>query len=182
MNKKPSTHNLNTTALPFDEKNAEDFSAYTSRIQRALKRIEQSQQEAVTKANLARLSGVHRNTLRHRALMSCPAEHHAKANAADYGWPYSALLEISRARKQRKTKTVQVTPEQKREDEVGRLEKQLAKSRYQVAGWFNRTLELKQERDEARRSVNLLMEERKRLTAENERLRRQHVANIKSVK
>lgn len=181
MTENPSTDDKMADALPFDEKNAEDFFAYTRKIQEGLELIEQDPRQAVTKANLARLSGVHRNTLRHRALMACPTEHRDKTNAADFGWPYSSLMEIARARRRSATDAPQASPEQTLEDKIKQLEQQLAKSRHQVAAWFHRTVELKRERDEARRSITLLAEQQKRLKEENERLRKQNVANINSV-
>ena len=170
-------------SLPFDGRNAEDFFEITKKIQEALDLIRKDKQLPPTKSTLARLSGVHRNTLRHRALMSCPPEHLGKKGAATYGWPYSALSEISVARERSKIREAEEAPQEATlEDKLSMLEQQLAKSRHQVSVWFNRTIDLKRERDEAWRHVALMADRQKTLVEENERLRRQLTQNLKVVK
>lgn len=68
------------------------------------------------------------------------------------------------------------------DERVKYLEQRLAKSRYQVASWYNRSIELKRERDEARRSIALLMGQQKHLKEEVDHLRKQLVQKIRVVK
>lgn len=143
--------------LPFDERNAQDFFENTRKINEALHVIENDPQLAPSKANLAKLSTLNRNTLYYRSLMTCPAEHKGEPNAADYGWPYRQLLEIKKARQQKVlVQAGEPAKEQSLEDRVSQLQEQLNKSRHVAGAWFNRTLDLKRERDAARREADLL--------------------------
>lgn len=165
--------------LPFAERNADDFAEYTRRIQVALDIISRDRRQPATKANLAKLSGVHRNTLRHRS----QSEVGSKKQNDTFGWPYSALSEIVRQRKRQEIEDVEATvPAASLDERVKYLEQRLAKSRYQVASWYNRSIELKRERDEARRSIALLMGQQKHLKEEVDHLRKQLVQKIRVVK
>lgn len=163
-------------ALPFDEKNARDFIEITNKIEAALAIIGTDNTQAATKANLAKLSGVHRNTLRHRAIMAG-----ANELVGGQGWPYSALEEIKRSRSSTSAAAHPMF-EETLEDRVGDLERRLSLSRYQVSSWHSRVVELKRERDEARRNVGLLLDQTKSLKVEVERLRKLATQNIKVMK
>lgn len=162
--------------LPFDERNTEDFVANTNKIEAALVIIAADHAQPVTKGNLSKLSGVHRNTLRNRAL--------ATSEQGSDGWPYSALAEIIRSRKASGTEEelTHVRAAASREDKIVELERRLALSRYQVASWHSRAIELKRERDEARRNVDLLLSQAQNLKSEVDRLRMQSTKNVKVVR
>lgn len=172
--------------LPFDEKNAQDFLENTRKINEALQAIEGDSSLSASKANLARLSGLNRNTLYNRALMNCPAERKGKPNAANLGWPYKRLLEIKKARSMPSAgEGSKRCNKQSVEQELTHLKNQLDKSRHVAGAWFNRTLELKKERDAARREAELLrkqLSERTRSHTEDiDRLRKQLQKTIKAV-
>lgn len=173
--------------FPFDEKNARDFLENTRKINEALETIEGDLRLAPSKANLARLSGLNRNTLYNRSLMTCPKGCKDLPNAADFGWPYKRLLEIKKGRKRLcLDQADEPTREQSLEHGNDQLQKALVRSRHVAAFWFNRTLDLKKERDVARREAELL---RKQIGKSSEahreeviRLREQLQKNIKAVK
>lgn len=169
--------------LTFDEKNEKDYIEYTERINFALGIIAKEHKQPATKSNLARLSGVHRNTLRNRAIMDCPAELRGRQDAANFGWPYSVLAEIIAARKSAVLDKGETISEISiLELKVKKLEQQLGMSRHQVAAWFNRAIQLKRERDEARRSVELLASNQRMLKEEVSDLRKKLVQSIKVLK
>jgi hypothetical protein len=162
--------------LPFDERNAEDFLDTTRRIDNALTAIEKTH-GPVTKANLARLSEVHRNTLYNRARSTSPD------NDPENGWPFTALNKIKKSRIQPAINEIpKEQKERSHESEILRLRTHLAKSRYVAGTWFHRTLKLKQERDEARRQVDLLLSHSETLRNEIDMLRQQRQKTIKVVK
>lgn len=161
--------------LPFDEKNAQDYVEITRKIRDALGKIRRDKHLAATKVNLARLSGVHRNTLYNRAVNSSPDD------CPDNGWPFRDLAEIKKARSRPAFAAAEEQRTPSPEDQAQSLQKQLGKSRYIAGTWFHRALELKQQRDEARRQIELLMEQIERHKREIERLRKQAVGTIKVV-
>lgn len=164
------------TSFQFDAKNAEDYDRITLCITDALKKIAENPGEAATKANLAKVSGVHRNTLYKRALAG------AKHGEVEQGWPFSELLTIVDSRKKVAPKDDEQpqsqTAEQKLESALLRLEK----SRYVAGSWFHRSLQLKQERDEAVRQVECLLMQVEDQRRENELLRRMLKGQIGVVK
>lgn len=136
---------------PFDEKNAEDFELATKRIEAALAQIAADNRQAPTKANLARLADVHRNTIYNRAQISSVDDNPAN------GWPLTALARIKDSRKASASSAL---GSQKKpllpEDEIDVLQQALEKSRRIAASWFDRTIQLKTERDEFARQAKLL--------------------------
>jgi len=173
--------------LPFDEKNVQDFLENTRKINEALQIIENDPRLAPSKANLARHSGLNRNTLYNRSLMTCPAARKGEPNSANFGWPYSQLLEIKKARRRPSAdKAAEPTKEQSLEDKIRQFQKQLDKSRHVAGAWFNRALNLKRERDVARREAELLRKQLHNLKVshveEVDRLHKQLKQSIKAVK
>lgn len=173
--------------LPFDEKNAEDYVENTRKINEALETIESDQSLAPTKANLARLSGLNRNTLYNRSRLTCPPERKGEASAADFGWPYRRLLEIKKERiRETLVRATKPSIEDSLENKVNHCQIQLDKSRYVAGSWFSRALDLKKERDVARREADLLRkrlgEREKSYSEEVGRLRKQLQQSIKAVR
>ncbi|HEY3525776.1 MAG TPA: hypothetical protein VGK47_06245 [Nitrososphaeraceae archaeon] len=154
--------------LPFDEKNVADYSALTKKISTALEVIEKDRNEPATKSNLARLSGVHRNTLRNRALGD------SRDGKMDNGWPLQALANIKRERSRKNKEGNEELPHKLSiEDELLQLNKELEKRDYVATKWWHRTMEIKRERDTANRQVQILLEQSKNNKEEIDRLRKQ---------
>jgi hypothetical protein len=100
------------SSATYDEKNIEQFEAVTRQLNEALRRIERDSSLSASASSLARLSGIHRNTIYNRK------------------WPQDKLNEIKQKRAQQKeedaiSKTIKKTP--------GEL---LELSRLEVIYWF----------------------------------------------
>lgn len=163
--------------LPFDERNAQDYREITSRIEEALAVLKRDVRQPATKSNLARLSCVHRNTLYNRAMTSSPDGN------PNNGWPFAPLREIKKARTRSQTSAGPTTDSAS--SGAGRnalsVSDRLARSRYEAGRWFHRSLELKKERDEARRQTQLMLSKIDSLEDEVARLRKQLVESVKVV-
>ncbi|EJF71703.1 hypothetical protein A462_11655 [Pseudomonas sp. Ag1] len=135
---------MTTENLPFSARNAQDFEQITESIESALKEIRSDPAQPATKSNLARLAGVHRNTLTFRARNSLINASHAEVLDINEGWPFSELRDI---KKHRDTAVVVVHQEQSisKDYELKELQKRLKKARYVAGSWFHRTLQLKEE-------------------------------------
>ncbi len=151
---------------PFEEKNAVDFELATKRIEAALALIEADNNQAPTTANLARLSAVHRNTIYNRARISSANDKPVN------GWPLTALAKIKDARKTSASAggCTQLNPFSP-EEEIVALQQALEKSRRVAASWFDRTIQLKTERDEFARQVELLMLQNDKIREELDNVR-----------
>lgn len=132
----------------YDEKNQEDYKEVTERIERALQQIASDKETRPTKANLARISGVHRNTLYKRALGSCID------GEIESGWPLVILKKIASSRLERKAEHEAKSANAPALHERT-LRERLEKSRFEVSMWFQKYIVVKAERDEAHRQVEL---------------------------
>ncbi|MNO45867.1 hypothetical protein D3C76_361440 [compost metagenome] len=72
------------SSAPYDDKNSEQFEAVTEQLKEALRRLEKDASLSASASSLARLSGVHRNTIYNRK------------------WPLEKLQEIKERRVQQK--------------------------------------------------------------------------------
>lgn len=135
---------MTTENLPFSARNAQDFEQITESIESALKEIRSDPAQPATKSNLARLAGVHRNTLTFRARNSLIHTNHTEVLDINEGWPFSALIDIRRERD-----IVLVAAQQEhsisKDYEVKDLQRRLKKAKYVAGSWFHRTLELKEQ-------------------------------------
>ena len=100
------------SSATYDKKNIEQFEAVTQQLKEALSRIERDSSLSASASSLARLSGIHRNTIYNRK------------------WPQIKLNEIKQKRAQQKeddaiSKAAQKTPEEL-----------LELSRLEVIYWF----------------------------------------------
>lgn len=157
-----------TNDPPYLQKNEADYLAVSNQINAALDRIKNDVNEPATLKNLAKLSEVHRNTLYQRSLASS-----GEKNAYN-GSPYRELAEIRESRK------LQVTPESEdvlnanpTEAKNTQLEEQLNKLRFKVGWWFVRGVELRRERDELLRQIQLYQQKQTLDANEINRLRKQ---------
>lgn len=164
-----------TQDRPFDRKNAEDYEEITHNIQAALEKLRSDKTLAATRVNLAQLSGVHRNTLYNRAACSAPDGN------VDNGWPLRELAAIKKARKFQPLAEPVELAGMSVEQTAARLSARLEKSRYEAGRWFHRSVELKRQRDEARRQIELLVKESDRYKREIEDLRKQVLGQIRVV-
>ncbi|WP_350647063.1 hypothetical protein [Pseudomonas sp. HY13-MNA-CIBAN-0226] len=99
------------SSAPYDDKNAELAAAITQQLNMALRRLEKDSSLSASASSLAKLSGVHRNTIYNRK------------------WPLEKLKEIKAKRVQQKEETAcQVAP--KLPEELLEL------SRLEVIYWF----------------------------------------------
>ena len=135
---------MTTENLPFSARNAQDFEQITESIESALREIKSDPTQPATKSNLAKLAGVHRNTLTFRAKNSLVDNSHAGEIDINEGWPFSALRDIRRGRD-----TASVADHQESkisiDFEVKDLQRRLKKAKYVAGSWFHRTLELKEQ-------------------------------------
>ncbi|WEK31575.1 MAG: hypothetical protein P0Y58_05090 [Candidatus Pseudomonas phytovorans] len=76
------------SSAPYDDKNSEQFEAVTEQLKEALRRLEKDSSLSASVSSLARLSGVHRNTIYNRQ------------------WPQEKLAEIKERRIQQKKDAV----------------------------------------------------------------------------
>jgi hypothetical protein len=100
------------SAATYDEKNIEHFEAVTRQINEALRRIERDSSLSASASSLARLSGIHRNTIYNRK------------------WPQDKLNEIKQKRTQQKVDDAQSKAAKKTPEELLQL------SRLEVIYWF----------------------------------------------
>lgn len=100
------------SSAPYDEKNEELFEAITRQLNEALRRLEKDSSLSASVASLAKLSGVHRNTIYNRK------------------WPQDKLNEIKEKRVQQKKNEAASKATQKTPEELLEL------SRLEVIYWF----------------------------------------------
>ncbi|KKX58141.1 MULTISPECIES: hypothetical protein [Pseudomonas] len=100
------------SSAPYNEKNEELFEAITQQLNEALRRLERDSSLSASVSSLAKLSGVHRNTIYNRK------------------WPQEKLIEIKQKRIQQKKDDVTSKATQKTPEELLEL------SRLEVIYWF----------------------------------------------
>lgn len=105
------------SALPFDERNQQDFMLVTKRIQDALELMANDRRLKRTEINLAKLAGCSRGTLRNRT------------------WPIEQLHKLKEEAKAAK-ETIEAEPRATREKaRVERYREQLIKNRDELLFW-----------------------------------------------
>lgn len=114
-------------ARAFDQKNKEDFDQYSELLSQALLDISGNDNLKATVAELSRLTGIHRNTIRQRA------------------WPLERLESIKENRRMEVLR--QQASNKKPVDPVMLLTKKLEAARVEVLHWF---AQAKNAEDEAR--------------------------------
>lgn len=119
------------SSAPYDDKNSELFEAVTEQLKEALRRLEKDSSLSASVSSLARLSGVHRNTIYNRK------------------WPQEKLEEIKERRKQ-----------QKKDEAVAKAapespEVLLEQCRLEVIYWFTQV----QDAREAKTALNTSLKE-----------------------
>ena len=130
--------------LSFDKKNAEDFFAASKVIQDSLEKIRQDQHLQPNQTTLAKLSGLHRNTLRNRK------------------WPLDELEKIKQGRISSEIADIKgKLPNEKKVlvDSARQLELKLHMSRDEVAKWFHRASALEKELEELK-DINHLLKQK----------------------
>ncbi|MHC8383967.1 hypothetical protein [Pseudomonas sp. LB3P14] len=100
------------SSATYDEKNNEQFEAVTRQLNEALRRIERDSSLSASASSLARLSGIHRNTIYNRK------------------WPQDKLNEIKQKRAQQEEYNAISKAEKKTPEELLEL------SRLEVIYWF----------------------------------------------
>lgn len=141
------------TSAPYDQKNNETFEATTRALNEALKKIESDTSLRVNVTELAKIAGVHRNTIYQRQ------------------WPLERLTAIKANRKQ------QIADEALAKAEELSPQQRLEKSRLEIIYWFTELQEarssvasLKKEKAETERSRNTYMVlARQRLETNNQK-------------
>lgn len=106
------------TGKAFEQRNRVDFEKITQTLLKGIAAIRSDSSKKSTIAELARLTGVHRNTIRQRA------------------WPQERLDEIKEIR--RRVAAAQKVKVAAREDPVSILTDKLEKSRLEVIYWFRK--------------------------------------------
>ena len=119
------------SSAPYDDKNSELFEAVTEQLKEALRRLEKDSSLSASVSSLARLSGVHRNTIYNRK------------------WPQEKLEEIKERRKQ-----------QKKDEAIAKAapespEVLLEQCRLEVIYWFTQV----QDAREAKTALNTSLKE-----------------------
>ncbi|HWT03142.1 MAG TPA: hypothetical protein VN256_23020 [Pyrinomonadaceae bacterium] len=147
-------------AAPYDEQNAADFREMTTKIDSALRTIEEDPKIPATEKELARLAGCSRGTLRYRAyplqrLKNIKLERKRKCEGVN---PEEATREVK-------------TAEELLREEKATLQQQLHNSRTEVAIWVQKHQELKDEHSRTLRANQLFKAERQTLREENGRLK-----------
>lgn len=135
--------------LPYDERNARDYSLITQNIDDALEKLKENLNLPATEVVLAKLAGCSRGTLRNRV------------------YPIEKLKEIkiARAEKEDKPRTVRITSAQRIEvnihiEEKKILAEQLKQSRSEIGVWVNKYFELERSYNHLERSLELLKKKR----------------------
>lgn len=100
------------SSAPYDDKNAELAAAITQQLNEALRRLEKDSSLSASASSLAKLSGVHRNTIYNRK------------------WPLERLKEIKQKRAQQKQEETVSAAAQKSPEELLEL------ARLEVIYWF----------------------------------------------
>lgn len=152
------------TGQAFDGKNEQDFEDVTERINEALLKIASDRNVRATKSELAKIAGVHRNTIRNRE------------------WPIDRLQEIKAQRKaEAEEKKKGTSPEFK---PIDVLTDKLEKAQLEIMYWFKEHNDvmkryegsaesvkyLAKSRDEYKREVAALKQDLGELRAEYERV------------
>ncbi|HHX8498909.1 hypothetical protein NB548_15455 [Vibrio parahaemolyticus] len=121
---------MNTsTGYEFDEKNREDFEKNTALIIEALNAIENDKKLSATFKEVARLTGLHRNTLSNRSIVVGDLKVETTVSAE--------LKRISDDKKKQKAKD-KVT----KKNEVENLEGQLDNAKNELVYWFKKYQDL----------------------------------------
>ena len=124
-----------TTQQAYDEKNQQDYDDVTKRLNQALTEIEKNPKLPATQTEVARLSGVHRNTVRDRE------------------FPKTKLEDIKKSRKE---KALQEKLNSR--SKVDFLTEERDKLATEVIHWFSQYLQAKQESDDFNRQLDRQIE------------------------
>lgn len=116
------------TTQAYDDKNQQDYDDVTKRLNQALTEIEKNPELPATQAEVARLSGVHRNTVRDRE------------------FPKTKLEDIKKSRKE---KALQEKLNSRSKAEL--LTEERDKLATEVVHWFSQYLQAKKDSDDLNR-------------------------------
>lgn len=126
--------------LDFDQKNREDYDRNTAIITDALMKMAGSSKIKASISELARLSGIHRNTIR------------------DRGWPLERIAAIKKSRQYDIYR--QKMEKEKSVDPLSVLSDRLEASRVEVVHWFNKYLEADGKKQQKEGELAMMKESR----------------------
>tara|TARA_Y100000588_G_C14277872_1_gene935311 strand:+ start:5769 stop:6275 length:507 start_codon:yes stop_codon:yes gene_type:complete len=152
---------IESTGYEFDDKNREDFDANTKAITDALLVIENDKKRPASLAEVARLTGLHRNTLSNRSIVVGTLE--LQTTVSD---EISRIKKVKRAQKEGDKET--------EKQHTATLEELLDSAKNELVFWFKKyrdlSLEFGQMEMQLARKVELVDWYKKELQAERDKL------------